>query len=409
MSKRILVVTPWKRRWEMGGTAGVADDHYFISGFTGGGYEVHYVSPRYDGSADVPVENYFVHGFPNVLDATEGWPSFLRRPLWPFLFTALAVRRALQVARRSPPSFVLGQTHLSAPAARILAGRLRVPSAVKLFGVEDLDRTDWSRARYLRKNLEQILAFKVRQDAWIILDDGTGGADAARRHGVSPERIRSLPNGVNLEWLRRAPDPDARQAFDIPGDATVVLFLSRLTAWKRPDLFIRAVPRILHERRRPVLFLIAGDGPMRHDCEALVARLGLESAVRFLGPLPHERVPDLLSATSVLASTNQRSSAGIPTCEAMVCGVPVVAFDVGGTRQVIRDRQTGRLVPEGDLEAFADAVAELLDDEEMRSSMGRRARAFAAESFTAWPDRVRMEVDIVEGLVSARARLPQEG
>jgi glycosyltransferase involved in cell wall biosynthesis len=398
VSKRILVVTPWKRRWEMGGTAGLADDHYFISGFTGSGYEVHYVSPRYDGPTDVPVENYFVHDFPNVLDATERWPSFLRRPLWPVLFTAQAVRRAMRVARRSPPCFVLGQTHLSAPAVRILAGRLRVPSAVKLFGVEDLDRTDWPRARYLRKNLEQILAFKVRQDAWIILDDGTGGVDAARRHGVSPERIRSLPNGVNLEWLRRAPDPHALRSYGVPAGAAVVLFLSRLTAWKRPDLFIRAAPRIIEKSRRAVQFLIAGDGPMRADCEALVARLGLASAVRFLGPLPHERVPDLLSATTVLASTNQRSSAGIPTCE----GVPVVAFDVGATRRVIHDRETGRLVPEGDLEAFAGAAAELLDDEEMRSSMGRRARAFAAESFTAWPDRVRMEVDIVEGLVSAR-------
>jgi len=409
VTKRILVVTPWKRRWEMGNAAGLADDHYFITGFSERGYEVHYVSPRYEGPADVPVENYFVHGFPNVLAATERWPSLLRRPLWPVLFTAQAARRAREVARHHPPCFVLGQTHLSAAAVRILARRLRVPSAVKLFGVEDMDRADWSRARYLRKNLEQILAFKVRQDAWLILEDGTGGADAARRHGVPPERIRSLPNGVNLEWLRRTPDPDARRNFAVPGDAAVVLFLSRLTAWKRPDLFIRVAPRILARSRRPVQFLIAGDGPMRRDCEELVARLGLASAVRFLGPLPHERVPDLLSATAVLASTNQRSSAGIPTCEAMVCGVPVVAFDVGGTRRLIRDRENGRLLPEGNLEAFADAVAELVDDEELRARMGQRARAFAKESFTAWPDRVRMEVDIVEELVAARAALARAG
>ncbi len=398
MTRRILVVTPWKRRWEMGGNAGLADDYYFIRGFTQRGYEVHYLAPRYRG-ADVTMDGYVVHEFPDFFLATEAWPTFLKRPLWPLLFTAWVVARGLAVVRRFPPSLVLGQTHLGAAAVRVLARHAGVPSVVKLFGVVELDRTDWPRAKYLRKNAEQIAAFKVPQDAWIILDDGTGGAQAALRNGVPPAKIHALPNGVNLEWGGRPPDPDARARYRIPNGTAVVLMLSRLTGWKRPDLFIRAMPAMLEAMHRPVVFVIAGDGPLRASCEALAARLGVADSVRFLGPVAHDDVPDLMSLATVFVSTNERSNRGIPVCEAMVCGVPVVAFDAGDTRAVVRDGENGRLVAEGDLPGFARAVAAMVNDEAARNAMGERARHFARRHFTGWDERISMEADILEALL----------
>jgi glycosyltransferase involved in cell wall biosynthesis len=400
VTRRILVVSPWKRRWEMGRTAGVPDDYYFIEGLARRGVEVHYVSPRHDGPPDIHLENYHLHAFPNVLEATERWPSLVRRPLWPVLFTACAVRAGSAAGRRFPPSLVLGQTHLSAPAVRLLARRFRVPSAVKLFGVEDLDRRDWSRWTYLRRNAEQVLALKVPQDAWIILDDGTGGEAAALEHGVPHERVRLLPNGVNLEWADRVPDPAVASRYAVPPGAAVVLYMARLTEWKRPELFIRAVPRIVQQSRRPVRFFVAGDGARRRACEDLAVGLGVAPAVTFLGPVPHDEIPDLMSLTTVFASTNRRSNRGISTCEAMVCGVPVVAFDVGDTRAVVRDGGTGRLVAEGDVDGFSDAVAGLINDEARRARMSRGARAFARAHFTGWAARVAMECELLDRLGS---------
>ncbi len=401
MTKRILVVTPWKRRWEMGNAAGVADDYYFISGFAAHGFEVHYLCPR-DRGPEPSLDGYFVHHFPNVLDATERWPSLLKRPLWPFLFTAFAVMYGMRVAKRFPPSIVVGHTQLSAWAVRSLAKCLRVPSIVKLFGVENLDRTDWSRAHYLRKNIEQILAFKVHQDAWIILDDGTGGAAAAWRHGVAKERTYLLPNGINLEWGGQASAWNARQRYGVPNGTAVVLYLARLTEWKRPDAFIRSTQRILRGGRRPVVFWMAGDGPLRAACEQLAAALGVGSHIRFLGPVPHADVPALMAGATVFASTNRRTNRGIPTCEAMVCGVPVVAFDVGDTRAVVRDGDTGRLVRDGDVDGFSDAVVDLINDEVKRERMGQRSRALARDAFTSWPERISMEIRIVDGLLVRR-------
>jgi glycosyltransferase involved in cell wall biosynthesis len=409
MKKSILVVSPWKRRWELGGTAGLADDYYFITEFARHGFEVHYVSPRYDGPPDVDNDQYAVHDFPDVLGATESWPSLIRRPLWPPLFTVCAVRRGLAASRRVRPCFVLGQTHLSAWAVRILARRLRVPSAVKLFGVENLDRQDWSRWKYLRSNLEQILAFKVKQDAWMILDDGTKGDDAAVRHGVAKEHVRTLPNGINLEWVGQDVDGAVLEHYGIPNDTASVLFLARLVAWKRPSLFIQAIPRILELSRRPVTFLIAGDGVERGPTEALATRLGISDSVRFLGSVSHDHVPHIMTSASLFASTNARTNAGIPTCEALVCGIPVVAFNVGNTSAVVRNGETGRLVPDADVERFAEAVADLLNNDDERLRMGAQGRIFAQNTFTGWRERIGMEVDIVNELAARKGEQPRAG
>jgi glycosyltransferase involved in cell wall biosynthesis len=400
MDKSVLVITPWKRRWELGNSAGVSDDHYFVKGLAERGYVVHFLCPR-DTTSDEIEARYAVHRFPNVLEASEHVPSIIRRPLWVFLYTFCVVFYGTRVCRRIRPSIVIGHTQLGSFGVRLLAKRLRIPSIMKLFGVVDLDRTDWSPLRYWRKNVEQILAFKVHHDAWIILDDGTGGDTAARRHGVPSNRIHLLPNGVNTEWA--AGPSGAANRYGIPPGTRVVLYLSRITAWKRPDLFIRLAPRVLQLTDHPIVFVLAGDGPFRRSCEALVASLSLESQVRFLGPVPHDEIPQLMSITSVLASTNRRSNRGVPPCEAMICGVPVVAFDAGDTGSVVREGVNGRLIRDGDETAFARAVADLLNDEKAREEMGRRAREFALKNFTGWPARVAMEADLIERVIAQHA------
>lgn len=401
VAKRILVVTPWKRRWELGNSAGIADDHYFAEGLKARGYEVHFLCPH-DSAFHQGERVYSVHRFPNVLEATEWLPSLLRRPLWILLFTWCIIHYGARVSKRLEPSVIIGHTQLSSFGVRVLARKFRIPSIVKLFGVVDLDRTDWPRLYYLRKNIEQILAFKVHHDAWIILDDGTSGDVAARRHGVPPSRVHLLPNGVNTEWaaLPKTPTLVWERYRILPG-TQVVLYLSRLTAWKRPDLFVRLAPRILEGADRDVVFIVAGDGPLRGYCEALAARLGMESAIRFIGPVPHDEVPHLMSATTVFASTNMRSNRGVPTCEAMVCGVPVVAFDVGDTRSVVREGETGRLIPEGDVEAFARAVTDLLNDDTVQTMMSRRAQLFAIRHFTPWPRRIELEARVISNALES--------
>jgi len=310
------------------------------------------------------------------------------------------VPAAVAVARRVKPAFVLGHSHYT-PLATLIVGRtFKIPRAVKLFGVMYLVHTEWSRLKYYYKNCEQIIAFKIPQDAWMILDDGTRGKEAAVRHGVEETKIHFLPNGINVEWGEQDNDRSAvRRTLAIDEDTCLVLFLARFVASKRPEAVIRAIPRVLELSSRKIVFLFAGDGPERAACEVLAREQGISSYVRFIGSVAHYRVPAVMSASDIFVSTSSLTNMAIPTCEALVCGLPVAAFATGDTARLVRTGVTGVLVEDGDIEALADGIAFLADHPEERKKMGEAAKRIAASTFVSWDERTSMEFDIIESFL----------
>jgi len=393
------VVTPWKRRWELGHGAGLADDVHFIDGLIAHGYDVHYVSPRDTDPPDVSAAGYSVHSFPNFYEATAAWPTLFKRIFWPLLFTVLATWRGWRTAQRVQPTLVLAQSYVAGPAAFLLARRLHVPSVVKLFGVMDLADPSVSRWYRLRRQTEMLVALRFHHDAWIVLDDGTRGDQALRERGIPSSRIHFLPNGVNLEWRTAPSDPEwLPERHGIVRYSYLVLYLARLVDWKRPDAFVRVAERVRAAMGRRVAFVIGGDGPERARCEALVNSLDLANEVYFTGAIPHDRIPDAMATADVFVATSKHSNRSIAVCEAMVCGTPVAAFDTGQTHAVVRNGETGRLVRDGDEQALANAIVELLKDDDARRAMGRHARDFAEAHFVDWEERVEQEIRIFETL-----------
>jgi glycosyltransferase involved in cell wall biosynthesis len=401
---RILVLSPWASRWSLGGGAGVSDDYHFIDILTKRGYALDFLTPATENPPDLQFEGFRVHTYPNFFSATQGWPTPVKRCLWPALFNIVVTPRALSLARRLRPDFVLGHSHYSALPCWAVRKLVGIPGGVKLFGVMDLVHAEWPKAKYYFKNFEQIAALKIPQDIWIILDDGTEGRDAAIRHGVSAEKIRFLPNGINVEWAHQRYDRTrTREEIGAPEGAVLVLFLARLVASKRPELFIDAARRALERAHAPLFFIVAGDGPSRPPCERLVQSLGLVESVRFTGTVEHARVPRLMSASDVFVSTSRLTNVAIPTCEAMVCGLPVIGFDVGSTRHVIAHGETGLVVPDGDATALAQAIVTLAEDEPLRRRLGEEAKVRAQRDFTGWEARISEEISIIEALARDRA------
>jgi glycosyltransferase involved in cell wall biosynthesis len=110
-------------------------------------------------------------------------------------------------------------------------------------------------------------------------------------------------------------------------------------------------------------------------------------------------VPDLLAATGVFVSTSTLTNRALPTCEAMICGVPVVAYDSGDTATVVHAGETGALVTDGDVAALADAVELLLATDSVRERMALGARRVAREMFVSWEERIAMEERILQALL----------
>jgi glycosyltransferase involved in cell wall biosynthesis len=110
-----------------------------------------------------------------------------------------------------------------------------------------------------------------------------------------------------------------------------------------------------------------------------------------------------MSASDLFVTTSNLTNMAIPTCEALICGLPVVAYDVGDTKKVVVPDETGVLVEDGNTNRLADALATLINNPKQLSRLKQNTRKFAREHFTGWDERIRMEMDIIEDLIESRS------
>jgi glycosyltransferase involved in cell wall biosynthesis len=198
--------------------------------------------------------------------------------------------------------------------------------------------------------------------------------DPLTRRGYRRETIRVIPNGVfggRLEPSR--PREEVRAALGAADGGFLALAVSALRPEKRVDAFVDAVA--LARRSRPeVRGAVAGDGA---ELDGLRARAG--DGVALLGA--RQDVADLLDASDVVCLPSAAEALPMAVLEAMALGRPVVASDVGGTRDAVVDGETGMLVAPGDARGMAAALAELAADPARAERMGKAGRDRQRERF----------------------------
>lgn len=211
------------------------------------------------------------------------------------------------------------------------------------------------------------------------------------RFDLDPERtpIEVVPNFVDPEQYRPL-DGTARPHVEaLFGDASapVVVHVSNFRALKRVDRVVEVFARVARER--PCRLVLIGDGPERPAVEAQVRAAGLTDRVRLLGG--RERFEALLRECAVFVLPSETEGFGLAALEALASGVPVIASDVGGLPEVVRDGHTGFLVPVDDVAGMAAHLSALLGDPDRCAAIGRAARADALDRFRAEPILDRFE------------------
>jgi D-inositol-3-phosphate glycosyltransferase len=201
-------------------------------------------------------------------------------------------------------------------------------------------------------------------------------------YGAPEEKIVVIPPGVDTNLFRPIPNRRAREWVG-SFDEKTVLFVGRIDPVKGIDTWFRAMRLVVDAdptlRTRMCVCLIGGDLDEDIDPDSEMARLeqlkdelGLGDLVTFLGSRAQTSLPFYYSAADVVVMPSRYESFGLAALEAMACGTPVVASDVGGLSYIVRDGETGFLAPEGDAQAFADCILDILQHPDLREQMGRR-------------------------------------
>lgn len=203
----------------------------------------------------------------------------------------------------------------------------------------------------------------------------------SRSERIRRERIHVIHNGVDLsrfDYDREEVRAGYRALLGLPPDAFVMGAVANLRAPKALDVFLRAA-RLVSSEIPHSRFLVVGSGPQMNELVSMAGTLGIGDKVQFLGR--RDDVPQLLAAfdVGVLSSSSESFSNSI--LEYMAARLPVVCTDVGGAREAVEEGVTGRLVPPGDPEALADAVARVALGGRGRI-MGERGRARVEAEFS---------------------------
>ncbi|MBW3556372.1 MAG: glycosyltransferase [Actinobacteria bacterium] len=213
-----------------------------------------------------------------------------------------------------------------------------------------------------------------------------------RLYGADADRIEVVPLGVDHAFFApnpasahdsgRAPRGQARRAVGLPEDQPILLFVGRIQPLKGLEVAVRALAELAG--RVPEALLVVVGGPSGVDGEAevervqdLVVRLGLAPQVRFFAPQPHELLSTFYRAADVCVVPSRSESFGLVALEAAACGTPVVASAVGGLTSLVRNGETGLLIDSRRPGDFADAIAQVLADDDLAWRLGRRAAEHA--------------------------------
>jgi glycosyltransferase involved in cell wall biosynthesis len=203
--------------------------------------------------------------------------------------------------------------------------------------------------------------------------------ETIRDFSVHPNRIVTIPNAVDPARLRSRRDRDAmRLTLGVPLDALVVLSLGAFTWEKDPVAQVQIAARVSKEFQR-IVFLLAGDGPMRGEVVRAIDRAGLGRSVLLLGS--RSDAADLLTSSDVLLLTSRTEGMPGVAIEAGMTGVPVVAYAVGGTSEAVQDGVTGYLAPPGNRHLLTTRLSELLKAKTVREAMGRAAIGWSRSRF----------------------------
>lgn len=302
-------------------------------------------------------------------------------------FVPDALRLARQVIASDKPDLITTQDPFAAGLVGWLArNHSDVPVLVQNH-CYFIDNEAWLAERPLRNRAFNALGkfISVRADVYRTVNEHERDTYLAR--GGAPERVFTYPLGTASDAFTQPPPDDelqrVRDALDIAPHHKVMIWAGFPVAFKRVPLLLEVFAQIAAQEPDARLLLLGDMSDSSDDIPALIERLGIDDSVIAPGFVPHAELPAYYGIADVYLMTSAYE--GIPRVlmEASAAGLPMVAFDRVGVREVIEDGANGRLLPEGDVNGMVQAVLDLLHDPETAHRLGVCARERSVQRFSA--------------------------
>ena len=249
------------------------------------------------------------------------------------------------------------------------------PSLLSVWGsdVFDFPYESWTKGLILRRNLR--CATRLASTSHVM---------ARQVHKLAPELAPAFvtPFGVDCERFRPIPRVDSQ--FITIGTVKTLAHKYGI------DLLIDAFARVVHDLQLQdastasrLRLMLVGSGEERAALEVQATDLRVRDRVMFVGPVAHSEVPDWLNQFDIFvaASRLDSESFGVAAVEASACGLPVVVSDAGGLPEVVRNGETGFVVPRENSKALAEAIRHLALDAVLRHKMGSAGRALVLSTY----------------------------
>ena len=221
-------------------------------------------------------------------------------------------------------------------------------------------------------------------------------------------KITIIPPGVDTSHFYPIPADEARQFIGLAPDARMILFVGRIEPLKGVATLIQAVACLrLKNLKEPVHLAVIGGDPEAGSAEIsqemvrlqnMCDELTIGKMVVFLGKRGQDTLPYYYSAAEVVVMPSHYESFGMVALEAMACGTPVIASQVGGLAFLVQDGVTGYTVPAEDYDALCERLTSILGDESLRQQMGRNAAEYAQNY--EWEKITKQIVEVYQELVS---------
>jgi PEP-CTERM/exosortase A-associated glycosyltransferase len=366
---------------------------------------MHLTSPKHTGTAAAEEEVDGLHFY-----RTPWSPGPLERlPLVHEMALMRATARRLeQVARLVRPSLLHAHSPaLNAIPALRVGRRLSIPVVyeVRAFwedaGADHGTSPEWGLRYRLTRALESFALRRV--DHVTTICDGLKRDMVAR--GIPQERITVIPNAVDIAAFEYGTPPDLalKDKLGFSG-ACVIGFIGSFYAYEGLDLLLRALPRVAASRPE-VRVLLVGGGPHEPALRALARDLGVQDKVCFAGRVSHREVQRYYSIVDLFAYPRRSMRltelvTPLKPLEAMAQGRLLVASDVGGHRELIRDGETGLLFRAGDSESLAEALLRTLAERERWPRLREQGRSFV-ERERNWAASVERYRAVFGGVMAA--------